>query len=134
MRTFILTAVLAFTGMAVAAPIDGKWTGEIKRGGKTESKAAVAVFDFKAEGNTLKGTVALGKKGSAVEIHDGTIDGDEFSFSTIVKGKKGERTVRWKGTLKADQIELTQSAGKKNRARGGAITLKRTTPAAPPAA
>jgi hypothetical protein len=133
--SFILTLV-AFTASLhftadglVAANIDGKWKGKGQQAaGKDASRELTAVLELKADGKVLKGTAQIGgRRARAVEIQDGQIDGDSFSFTTVVKNKKGDRTVKWTGTVKGDEMELSPSG----RRRGAGLTLKRETGSQP---
>ncbi len=125
-----ILAILALSASSLfAAAIDGKWQGEMKTTGKKAAKERVVstVFDFKSEGNALKGTVSMGKgkRGPGpVEIKDGKVEGDKVSFTTVVASKKkGDRTVTWEGTVSGDELKVTASGAKKKGSTS--LTLKR---------
>ena len=102
MMTGFLTGLLALT--ALAADVTGKWTAQVPgRNGQTRE----ATFTFKADGNTLTGTVS-GCRGEA-PIADGKIDGDQISFTQTMQF--GDNTVKliYKGTVAGDEIKFTRT-------------------------
>jgi hypothetical protein len=113
-----MVAMLAMAAVCLAADFAGAWKGEAK--GK--KKSVDVVLNLKVDGNAWSGTMAQGRRGKSVDLQDVKVEGDQVTFSTVRKSKKGERTVRWTGTMKDGQLELSQGGGKK---RGEAITLKR---------
>jgi hypothetical protein len=102
MRTFAFVAVLLLVaGMAFAADIDGKWTGEVDFGGQ---KMPVA-YTFKADGAALTGSTQIME--NPVNIKDGKIDGNNISFSiTFGEGEQAMK-IDYKGVLTGDQLKLT---------------------------
>lgn len=127
MRRLTPILLFVFASLAAGAGIDGKWTSEFSmRGGKKQAQQARTVqmtLDLKAEGDRLTGKVSMprGKRSQAVEIQEGKIEGNQFSFVTVQKGKKGEQKTTWQGTVEGDQLKGTRSAGK----RGQPFTAKR---------
>lgn len=112
--------------VAAAAGIDGKWVADMKmpagkKGG--EAQAVQITFDLKANGNALTGTVSTPgrRRAGSMQIQDGKIDGNQFSFTTVQKTKKGEQKVEWKGTVEGDQLKGTRGGGR----RGVPFTAKR---------
>jgi enterochelin esterase-like enzyme len=83
--------------------IAGKW---IVKDGDSDLK-----FDFKVDGSRLTGTIENTRMPGAVEIKDGTIEGDNISFS--YERKMGEQgfTMKWTGTLSGDELKLKRSLG-----------------------
>ena len=127
LRSLIL--FLAATCLASAAAIDGTWTAEMKmKGGKkaaAQERTVQVKFNLKSDGNKATGTVISGarKRSVTAQIVDGKIDGDNFSFTTVQTGKKGEQKLEWRGTVSGDSIQGTRSrAGAK---RGQSFTAKR---------
>jgi hypothetical protein len=89
---------------ALAADISGKWVAQMPgRGGQTHE----ATFTFKADGETLTGTVS-GRNGD-VEIADGKISGDEISFSVTMEFNGNTMKSLYKGTISGDQITFTRT-------------------------
>jgi hypothetical protein len=96
---FVL-AMLLVAGMAFAADIDGKWTGELDMGGQ---KIPVE-YNFKANGATLTGSTPIMEQ--KIDIKDGKIDGNNVSFSiTIGEGEQGMK-IEYKGVLAGDKLTL----------------------------
>ena len=80
----ILAALLLLSFSALAADVDGKWTGMVS----TPNGDFPQAFTFKADGATLTGSMT-GIDGAEVAIKDGKINGANISFtvsldSTIV--------------------------------------------------
>ncbi len=93
--------LLALTAMA--ADVTGKWTAQLPgRGGQTRE----ATFNFKADGNTLTGTVS-GRQGD-MEISDGKIDGDSLSFTQTMEFNGNSMKFVYKGTISGDSIKFTR--------------------------
>jgi hypothetical protein len=95
----IILGVLLLTGLAIAADIDGKWSGKI-----TGMDMQID-FRFKAEGTKLTGVHIV--NGAETAIEDGKIDGNNISFSVKLDMGKFEH----KGVLSGDQIKMTYDDG-----------------------
>ncbi|MBN1566887.1 MAG: hypothetical protein JXA73_03515 [Acidobacteria bacterium] len=108
----LVAAFLLLSGIALAADIDGKWTGEIVGQGMEIS------FTFKAEGSTLTGVHIV--NGQETPIKDGKIDGNNISF-TVTLDLGGEAKIPHKGTISGDQIKMTYEMME----QPGEILLKR---------
>ena len=94
--------MLALT--ALAADVTGKWTAQVPgRGGQTRE----ATFNFKADGNTLTGTVS-GRMGDT-PISDGKIDGDQISFTQTMEFGGNSVKLIYKGTVSGDAIKFTRT-------------------------
>jgi hypothetical protein len=107
------TIVLCFcllAGISLAAPIDGKWGSERKMERNGQSMTIVQTFDLKAEGTALAGsvTVAFGdREPRKSEIKEGKVDGDKFSFATVMSGPNGEVKTVYEGTVEGDTLKGT---------------------------
>lgn len=131
MRIFISILVLSCLGALVlpAAGIDGKWVTEFKmQGGKKAGGEEVTVkttLELKSEGEALRGTVRNEVRGRerTVEISDGKIEGDRFSFTTTQRSRQGEVKLRWEGTVAGD--ELKGSRGREGARRSLPFIAKR---------
>ena len=102
----ITTAILcAASLMAFAASIDGKWSSETKFGERTIQNT----FNLKSDGDKLTGTIetSAGGQSRSTDIKDGKIDGDKFKFSAVQRGKQGERTVVYEGTIEGSELKGT---------------------------
>src|SRR5690348_11022428 len=126
-----ITAFLASVAMlaclmvtsAFAADVDGKWTASMPgRQGNTME----VTFVFKADGNTLTGTMSNPRGES--EIKDGKIDGNNISFNQTFERGGNSMTIVYKGKVSGDTIEFTremQGGEGKGGGRGGSFTAKR---------
>lgn len=116
MNRFARTAVIlcAASAAALAANIDGKWTSERQvgdRDGKTY--AHTTTFSLKSDGDTLTGTVVQTSgapwmsetNGRSIEISDGKVEGNKFSFRIKLDTKQGEKTVVYEGTVEGDRMK-----------------------------
>ena len=113
MTTLVLCAVSL---TALAADINGTWTSEMQVGdadGKTYSH--VSTFTLKNEGGVLTGTLVQVSEapwmkdmtGRTVEISDGKVEGDNYSFKVKMESKNGERTAVYEGRVEGDQLKGT---------------------------
>jgi len=101
MTTGFFLGLLTLT--ALAADVSGKWTAQVPgRGGQTRE----ATFTFKADGNTLTGTVS-GRMGD-MPIADGKIDGDQISFTQTLEFNGNTMKFLYKGTVSGDEIKFTR--------------------------
>src|SRR6266545_3178349 len=130
MRLRILMLGMLCTCLALGAAIDGKWTSEIKAGGKKGKKAGKdqtqrVTFDLKSQGDRLSGSVMAGarKRAQSMEIQNGKIEGNRFSFVTVRRSKKGEQKTEWRGTIEGDTLQGTR--GREGARRGAQFTAKR---------
>jgi len=89
--------------MAFAAPIDGKWVGEIPGMDGNPMKLS---YTFKADGATLTGSTT-GPDGKEMAIKDGKIDGDKVSFSITLDFGGQEMKMEYKGVLSGDDLKLS---------------------------
>jgi hypothetical protein len=117
-----IAAILCLTPLAASTGLDGKWPVEFQSRGKKAKKAVTpATLTLTTDGKQINGTVSTGKK--AVPVQDGKIEGSNFSFVTVRKGKKGESRLLWTGTLDGDQIRGTRA--KEGGKRGASFAGKR---------
>jgi opacity protein-like surface antigen len=98
-------AFLALAMSALAADVDGKWTGSVS----TPNGDFPVAFDFKADGATLNGSMA-GPDGSAIPIKDGMIDGANISFWLSLDMGGNALKLTYKGVVAADQIKISGDA------------------------
>ncbi|MBL8175951.1 MAG: hypothetical protein JNK48_14840 [Bryobacterales bacterium] len=123
--SILVSALLA--GSMLAASIDGKWkaTSEAKSK-KGKSATITTVFDLKSDGSALSGTVTTGKgrRDVTMDIKDGKIEGDRFTFTTVQQNKKkGEVKMQWSGSLAGEELKGSSSTGGKRK--GTEFTAKR---------
>ncbi|MFN0101066.1 MAG: hypothetical protein ACKV2U_03130 [Bryobacteraceae bacterium] len=110
MSRFLALAASAFflAASSLAGPIDGKWVSERKMERDGQSMTIVQTFELKAEGAKLTGKFSM-KFGEMEpppgEIKDGKIDGDKFSFTTMMSTPNGDMKVSYSGTVDGDMIK-----------------------------
>ena len=93
-------ALLLMAGIALAADVDGKWTGTVP------GMDIPVAYTFKADGATLTGT-SSGPNDTTVPIKNGKIDGNNISFSVTFDMGGQEMKLDYKGVVSADQIKLS---------------------------
>ncbi len=104
-RLIVLAVVLVLAGITVAwaANVDGKWVAQVPgQGGQTRE----TTFTFKAEGAKLTGTVS-GRQGE-VPISDGTIKGDDISFTQTFNAQGNSIKLIYTGKVSGDEIKMTR--------------------------
>jgi len=105
-----LVLILAAAVAALAGPIDGKWVAERKMERDGQSFTIVQTFELKSDGGKVTGTFAM-KFGEMEpppgEIKDGKIDGNKFSFATVMQGPNGEMKMLYSGTVEGDVMKGT---------------------------
>jgi hypothetical protein len=98
----VLALVVLSSSAALAAAVDGKWTGMID----TPMGPLPVGFTFKADGAKLSGSTT-GPDGAEVPIKDGKVDGDKITFSVDLDFGGMPLTLGYTGLVSADQIKLT---------------------------
>lgn len=93
--------------VSFAADIDGKWTGQTEGRNGPQTQTLM----LKADGNTLTGTVQ-GGRGGPVDITNGTIDGNNVSFTVVREFGDNKITQQYKGMLADGALKLTVSGGR----------------------
>ena len=104
-RIVIFAAVVVFAAITsvLAAHIDGKWVAQVPgQGGQTRE----VTFTFKAEGEKLTGTVS-GRQGD-VAISDGTVKGDDISFTQTFDAQGTTIKVIYTGKVSGDEIKMSR--------------------------
>jgi hypothetical protein len=109
--TFVLCAASL---TALAAQIDGKWISE-REVGAADGKTYIhtTTITLKSDGGLLTGTVVsvsaapwmAETTGRSIDIKDGKIDGEKFSFKVTTESKQGERTAVYEGTVEGDHLK-----------------------------
>jgi hypothetical protein len=113
----LLAAVSAF-----AAGVDGRWVAKVENRKKGPQEI---VFNLKAEGERLVGTVATGRRMREATIQDGKITGDQISFATVTKNRKTQKDNKllWTATLSGNELKGTSQP--EGRGRGRPFTAVR---------
>jgi hypothetical protein len=110
-RTVLLALVLALgvTAAAAAADVTGSWTAEF------DSPVGVQkyVYTFKVEGEKLTGAAAAERMGekSTVTLTDGTVKGDQISFTEPLDFQGQKMSITYTGTIAGDEIKFTRKVG-----------------------
>ncbi len=97
--------LLLLTGMALAADVDGTWTGTVS----TPGGDFPVNFTFKADGANLTGSM-LGQENNQIPIKEGKIDGSNISFKVSLDMGGQAMELSYKGVVAADQIKLSGEA------------------------
>ena len=103
LRTFlVMTLMLLMTvSLALAADVDGKWTGEVQgRNGPRPIN-----FTLKSDGSKLTGTM-IGMGGRETPITDGKIDGGNVSFTVVNEMNGNTIKIMYTGKLSGDEIKM----------------------------
>lgn len=133
---FVFTILLVVAFVAMAADITGKWVAE--QPGRNGGPARQITFDLKADGATLTGTMTGGMGGGprrggvaavprALAISDGTIDGNNISFTVKVEFNGNTMVSKYEGTLSGDELKLKVNREGRNGATTSELTAKRST-------
>ncbi len=111
------------TASVRAADVTGTWSSEMTT---PDGNSFLLTFTFKQEGATLTGTVQ-GPMGDPMDIVNGKIDGDKFSFDVSFNGM----TIHHLCTVVSnDEIKMTTKSDNADFP-GMELTLKRVKPAPP---
>lgn len=106
MKLVISLALLA--GAMFAGPIDGKWVAERKMERDGQSMTIVQTFELKEEGGKITGKFSM-KFGEMEpppgEIKDGKLDGNKFSFSTMISTPNGDMKTNYSGTVEGSVLK-----------------------------
>jgi hypothetical protein len=87
------------TAKATAADVTGSWTTTMQT---MDGNSAQITFNFKQDGASLTGTVA-GPIGDPLEITNGKVDGDKFTFDVSFNGV----TIHHDCTVTGDTIKMS---------------------------
>jgi hypothetical protein len=101
----ILSGIFLMTASALAADVDGKWSGSIS----TPMGDFPQAFTFKADGATLTGSMT-GMDGSAIPIKEGKVDGANISFVVELDFGGMPFKLSYKGVVDKDEIKMTGEA------------------------
>lgn len=108
-------AIIFTAAAAMAADVTGAWSGSAD----TPNGVFPLTFTFKQDGAALTGTVQ-GAQSEPMEITNGKIDGNNFTFDVSFNGM----TIHHDCTLDGDQIQMTTKSDSGDFP-GMKLTLKR---------
>jgi len=100
-----VAALLLLAVSALAADVDGKWTGSVS----TPNGDFPVTFNFKADGAALSGSMS-GPDGGDIAIKDGKIDGANISFWLNIDFGGNALKLTYTGVVAADQIKISGDA------------------------
>jgi hypothetical protein len=100
-----VAALLLLAVSALAADVDGKWTGSVS----TPNGDFPVTFNFKADGAALSGSMS-GPDGGDIAIKDGKIDGAKISFWLSLDFGGNALKLTYTGVVAADQIKISGDA------------------------
>jgi hypothetical protein len=114
-------AMMMTTATALAADVTGKWTATAQ----SPNGDFQLTFTFKQDGTNLTGSVQ-GPMGDPLDISNGKVDGDKFTFDVSFNGL----TIHHNCTVNGDEIKMTTKSDSADLP-GMELTLKRQKDAAP---
>jgi hypothetical protein len=116
---FSVCFVLYASLLVLASDVSGKWTAQVPgRGGQTREQT----FNFKVEGAKLTGTVS-GMQGDN-PISDGTVKGDDISFTVVFSFNGNDVKLHYQGKVSGDEIKFTRTR-EGGQGQGQEFTAKR---------
>ena len=101
MRVLVLAMLLCATP-ALAADVDGKWTGSLD----TPNGPVNIAFDFKADGTALSGSTT-GPDGMSVPIKNGKVDGNKITFTVTIAFGDMSIDINYAGVVSPAEIKMT---------------------------
>ena len=123
MKTRILSVLALLTASVfslAAADVSGKWTAEMPgRDGATTT----STFDLKADGSKLTG-IMTNPRGEQT-ITDGKVEGENVTFTVVMKMGDNERKLMFSGVMSGDTIKFTRTMEGNDRKQE--FTAKRST-------
>ena len=115
----IACSLALLLAVAMAADLSGKWTGDMPgRGGDTTS----TTFTFKVDGEKLTGSMTVPQ--GDIPLQEGTVAGNQISFSTTLDFGGNSVKLLYKGTVSGDQIKMTREREGSGQPRE--FTIKRS--------
>jgi hypothetical protein len=105
---YLIALAALCASVCFAADLDGKWVAQVQGRNGTQTQT----LTLKASGSTLTGTLQ-GARGEAVEITNGTIDGDSISFTVVREFRDNKITQEFKGSVSGSELKLTESGGRR---------------------
>ena len=91
--------------MAFAADVTGTWTASFE----TQVGTQNYTYTFKVEGGKLTGTTKSNLSETASAITNGTVNGDDISFTETLNYQGMEFQIPYKGKISGDEIKFTRT-------------------------
>lgn len=101
-RLGLLVAAVLVSAAAFAADVSGTWTASFD----TQVGPQMYTYTFKVEGNKLTGT-AKSNLGEGT-ISNGTVNGDDISFTENLNYQGMDLQISYKGKISGDEIKFTR--------------------------
>ncbi len=112
--TAAVLTLLLFAAVAAAAPIDGKWVSERKMERDGQTFTFTQTYDLKSDGNKLTGSISTvfgDREPMVIQIQDGKVDGNKFSFTATFNTPNGDFKMVYDGTVAGDTMKGSVSRG-----------------------
>jgi len=123
---FVTTLLLVVAIGAFAADLSGKWTYSMQGRDGTPRDVTITL---KQEGNTLTGSVPGmgrgGAPGQEMQITNGKVDGDKFSFETKMEFNGNTRVTKYEGTSTGSELKMKVTRETQNGPQTNEVTAKK---------
>lgn len=106
-RNIAIVAALALlaTAAAFAADVTGTWTASFE----TQVGTQNYTYTFKVDGGKLTGTTKSNLSETASAITNGTVNGDDISFTENLNYQGMQFQIPYKGKISGDEIKFTRT-------------------------
>ena len=125
---FVTTLLLVMAIGAFAADLTGKWTYSMAGRDGTPRDVTITL---KQEGAKLTGSVpGMGRGGAqapALEVMNGKVDGDKFSFETKMEFNGNTRITKYEGTATGSELKMKVTRETQNGPQTNEVTAKKAT-------
>jgi hypothetical protein len=125
---FVTTLLLVVAIGAFAADLTGKWTYSMQGRDGTPRNVTITL---KQDGSTLTGSVPGmgrgGQPGQEMQIQNGKVDGDKFSFETKMEFNGNTRITKYEGTSSGNELKMKVTRETQNGPQSTEVTAKKAT-------
>jgi hypothetical protein len=125
---FVSTLLLVMTVGAFAADLTGKWTYSMAGRDGTPREVTITL---KQDGAKLTGSVpGMGRGGQqapALEVTNGKVDGDKFSFETKMEMGGNTRITKYEGTATGAELKMKVTRETQNGPQSTDVVAKKAT-------
>jgi hypothetical protein len=125
---FVSTLLLVMTVGAFAADLTGKWTYSMAGRDGTPREVTITL---KQDGTKLTGTVpGMGRGGQqapAMEVMNGKVEGDKFSFETKMEFNGNTRVTKYEGTATGSELKMKVTRESQNGPQSTDVVAKKAT-------
>src|ERR1044071_6101294 len=124
---FVTTLLLVVAIGAFAADLTGKWTYSMQGRDGTPRDVTITL---KQDGTKLTGQVPGmgrgGQGGTPMEITNGKVEGDKFSFETKMEFNGNTRVTKYEGTSTGSELKMKVTRETQNGPQTTDVTAKRS--------